>query len=116
MTPLTTQQEARRRQLHDAKQLVLVTVNAILTLRALQSRLPKPPHLGFWVHINNALFDQAVISWAKLFGSDDEERQPTHWKNVFSDPPPPPKGPDAHVTVKMPDGKRLKVSLWQRER
>jgi hypothetical protein len=28
------------------------------------------------------LLDMAVIEWCKLFGSDHEEHQPVHWKNI----------------------------------
>jgi hypothetical protein len=31
--------------------------------------------------------DMAVLAWCKLFGSDDAERQPVHWKNVAIDQP-----------------------------
>lgn len=43
------------------------------------------PHLPFWIIICNGLFDIAVLEWCKLFGSDDEEKQPVHWKNNTSD-------------------------------
>ena len=29
--------------------------------------------------------DMAIIDWCKLFGSDDEDHQPVHWKNQVSD-------------------------------
>ena len=31
------------------------------------------------------LLDISVLEWCKLFGSDNEEHQKTHWKNVVSD-------------------------------
>jgi len=32
--------------------------------------------------MHGTLLDMAVLEWCKLFGSDDEEHQKTHWKNV----------------------------------
>jgi len=29
--------------------------------------------------------DVSLLEWSKLFDSDDEERQPVHWKNVVAD-------------------------------
>ena len=40
------------------------------------------PHLNFWRMIHGNLLDVAVMEWCKLFGSDHEEHQPMHWKNV----------------------------------
>lgn len=41
------------------------------------------PTLNFWRVIYGNLLDMAVLEWCKLFGSDDEERQPVHWKNII---------------------------------
>lgn len=59
-------------------------MHCILVRRALEAVDPSPP-LASWLVIYNALFDTAVIDWCKLFGSDDEEHQPTHWKNIVAD-------------------------------
>ena len=32
------------------------------------------------------LLDISVLEWCKLFGSDDKEKQPMHWKNIAHDP------------------------------
>lgn len=76
--------------------------------------------LGFWKNEDEKRDGTRVHEgWYEEFERLPLHPQPSHWapvKDVIYDPPPPPKGPDAHVTVKMPDGKRLKVSLWQRER
>jgi hypothetical protein len=39
-----------------------------------------------WRVIYGNLTDMAVLEWCKLFGSDDEQNQPVHWKNLASDP------------------------------
>ena len=39
-----------------------------------------------WRVIYGNLTDMAVLEWCKLFGSDDEQNQPVHWKNIASDP------------------------------
>jgi hypothetical protein len=39
--------------------------------------------LNFWRLIYGNLMDMAVIEWCKLFGSDSEEHQPAHWKNII---------------------------------
>ena len=41
------------------------------------------PNLTFWRLIYGDLMDLAVIDWCKLFGSDDKESQPSHWKNMI---------------------------------
>jgi hypothetical protein len=40
---------------------------------------------AFWRLIYGDLTDFAVVECCKLFGSDDEQHQTTHWKNVVSD-------------------------------
>jgi hypothetical protein len=72
-------------QLIDTYDVLVTLVRTIRLRRALQDTNPKP-HLTFWIVINNSLFDTAVLDWCKLFGSDKEERQPTHWKNVVARP------------------------------
>ena len=41
------------------------------------------PRLNFWRVIYGNLMDMAAIEWCKLFGSDHEQHQPAHWKNVI---------------------------------
>jgi hypothetical protein len=43
------------------------------------------PHLNFWRVIYGGLTDISVLEWCKLFGSDDEDHQPLHWKNIVLD-------------------------------
>ena len=38
------------------------------------------PPLNFWRVIYGNLTDMAVLEWCKLFGSDDDQNQPIHWK------------------------------------
>ena len=52
--------------------------------RVLSALDPDPP-LNFWRILHGNLLDTAVLDWCKLFGSDDEEHQKTHWKNVVAD-------------------------------
>ncbi len=73
----------RRAQLEETLDGLVNFVRAVLILRAL--REAKLPDQSFWVVMNNAVFDTAAIDWCKLFGSDNEKNQPTHWKNVAPD-------------------------------
>jgi hypothetical protein len=70
----------RRKQLEETIDSLVNFVRAVLVLRALWEA--KLPPQSFWIVLSNAVFDTAVIDWCKLFGSDDEKNQPTHWKNV----------------------------------
>ena len=54
-------------------------------LRRELSAVRANPHLVFWRLIYGDLSDIIVLEWCKLFGSDDDERQPLHWKNVVAD-------------------------------
>ena len=78
--------------MNDRKQNLLSIVEIIASLiRTIQLRRtfhavsPKPP-LVFWRVIYGNLTDVAVLEWCKLFGSDDGQNQPVHWKNIASDP------------------------------
>jgi len=73
-----------REQLTGALEVVVNLVRSIAVKRALSSVDADPP-LNFWRVINGNLLDMAVLDWCKLFGSDDEEHQQVHWKNVFED-------------------------------
>jgi hypothetical protein len=59
-------------------------VRSIHLKRALVAVDPEPK-LNFWRLIHASLLDVAVLDWCKLFGSDDEQRQPVHWKNMIAD-------------------------------
>lgn len=54
-------------------------------LKRVLSALDPDPPLNFWRVMHGNLLDIAVLEWCKLFGSDDEEHQKTHWKNVVAD-------------------------------
>ncbi|MFZ0589341.1 MAG: hypothetical protein WAM39_02545 [Bryobacteraceae bacterium] len=73
------------------KQQLVMAINTIANLirsvhlkRSLAAIDPNPA-LNFWRLLYGQLLDIAVLDWCKLFGSDDEEHQPVHWKNVFED-------------------------------
>ena len=74
-----------RKQLLDAADVLTNLVRNIHLRRELSVVRPDP-HLAFWRLIYGDLSDITVLEWCKLFGSDDDERQPLHWKNIVSDP------------------------------
>jgi len=57
-------------------------VRSVQLKRVLTDVDPDPP-LNFWRVLYGNLLDIAVLDWCKLFGSNDEERQQIHWKNVI---------------------------------
>jgi hypothetical protein len=69
------------RQLAETAEVLGTLVRNILLKRALHTADPNPK-LNFWRIQYGNLMDLAVIDWCKLFGSDDAERQPIHWKNI----------------------------------
>jgi hypothetical protein len=75
---------ARSRQLAEVAEVLGTLVRNILLKRALHTADPNPS-LNFWRIQYGNLMDLAVIDWCKLFGSDDAERQPIHWKNIADD-------------------------------
>jgi hypothetical protein len=64
--------------------------------------------MNFWRLIYGNFMDMAVIEWCKLFGSDHEEHQPVHWKNIVPE--------DAHDEFRKGLLAYLKVSMeeWVR--
>jgi hypothetical protein len=74
----------RPRQLTETAEVLGTLVRNILLKRALHTANPNPK-LNFWRIQYGNLMDMAVIDWCKLFGSDDAERQPIHWKNIAND-------------------------------
>lgn len=64
---------------------IIANVIRSVHLKRVLSELDPDPHLNFWRVMHANLLDMAVIDWCKLFGSDDEEHQKTHWKNVIPD-------------------------------
>jgi hypothetical protein len=71
-------------QLNEAVEILAALIRNILLKRALHNA-ESNPHLNFWRLQYGNLMDMAVLDWCKLFGSDDLERQPVHWKNVVDD-------------------------------
>ncbi len=64
---------------------ILANLVRSVHLKRVLSDVDPDPALNFWRIFHGDLLDMAVIDWCKLFGSDDEEHQKTHWKNVMSD-------------------------------
>lgn len=75
---------ATHEQLTSALQVLANLVRCVALKRALTAADPEPA-LNFWRVMHGNLLDVAVLEWCKLFGSDDEEHQQVHWKNVFAD-------------------------------
>lgn len=73
---------ATQEQLIAALQVVVNLARCVALKRALTAA---DPALNFWRMLHGNLLDVAVLEWCKLFGSDDEEHQQVHWKNVFAD-------------------------------
>ena len=65
----------------DAIELIVVLVRNVALGRAMYAT-GIYPHLNFWRVLQSNTMDMAAIDWCKLFGSDDRNRQPAHWKNV----------------------------------
>jgi hypothetical protein len=65
-------------------EILTAIIRNISVKRALHKICPEPS-LSFWAVIYGNLMDMTVLEWCKLFGSDDEDRQPVHWKNVVAD-------------------------------
>ena len=74
----------RLSQLFAAVEILEALIRNIALKQALH-RVDKDPHLNFWRLIYGNQMDVPVLEWCKLFGADDAERQPVHWKNVASD-------------------------------
>jgi len=74
----------RPRRLADTAGVLGTLVRNILLKRALHTADPAP-RLNFWRIQYGNLLDLAVIDWCKLFGSDDAENEPIHWKNIADD-------------------------------
>jgi hypothetical protein len=81
---MKTRTHDRSRQLAEAAEVLGTLVRNILLKRALHAADPSP-RLNFWCIQYGNLMDLAVIDWCKLFGSDDAEHQPIHWKNIADD-------------------------------
>jgi hypothetical protein len=74
-----------RKQLLDVADVLTNLVRNVHLRREL-SATRADPHLVFWRLIYGDLSDITVLEWCKLFGSDDDDHQPLHWKNVVFDP------------------------------
>lgn len=74
---------ATQEKLLGALQVVVNLTRCIALKRALTEVEPDPA-LNFWRVMHGNLLDMAVLEWCKLFGSDDEDHQQVHWKNLFA--------------------------------
>ncbi|WP_299491281.1 hypothetical protein [uncultured Shewanella sp.] len=61
---------------------LLVQIVRCICLKRELSKLNATKKLNFWRVIQSSLFDQAVLGWTKVFGSNAE---PSHWKGVVED-------------------------------
>jgi hypothetical protein len=75
----------RRQRLLSAGEVLVGLVRTIQLRRTLHAVWAEPP-LHFWRVIYGNLTDMAVLEWCKLFGSDDDQNQPIHWKSIASNP------------------------------
>lgn len=64
---------------------VIVNMTRCIALKRALTAIDPDPALNFWRTQYGCLLDMAVLEWCKLFGSDDKEHQPVHWKNIFLD-------------------------------
>jgi hypothetical protein len=76
---------SRKQDLLSAVEIIASLVRTIHLRRTLQS-VSSNPRLTFWRVIYGNLTDMAVLEWCKLFGSDDEQNQTVHWKNIATEP------------------------------
>jgi hypothetical protein len=74
----------RRNQLQNVVDILASLVQNVALKKALP-RVHDDPHLIFWRLIYGNQMDVSVLEWCKLFGSDNAEQQPIHWKNVATD-------------------------------
>jgi hypothetical protein len=76
----------------DRKQAILVAKDILATivrnvhLRRELVKVCAEPKLNFWRVMYGNLTDTAALEWCKLFGSDDSETQPVHWKSLACAP------------------------------
>jgi len=70
------------REVVSATVTLIATVVRHIQLKRALSEIDPNPELTFWRLIYGGLMDLVVIDWCKLFGSDDEAKQPSHWKNI----------------------------------
>jgi hypothetical protein len=75
----------RKQRLLSVVEILASVVRTIHLRRSFHTVSPAPA-LVMWRVIYGNLTDMAVLEWCKLFGSDDEQNQPVHWKNIASDP------------------------------
>jgi hypothetical protein len=62
---------------------VLAAVIWNIHLKRVLHAIDPAPRLNFWRLTYGNVLDMAVIEWCKLFGSDNREHQPVHWKNTI---------------------------------
>jgi hypothetical protein len=74
----------RKRAILVAKD-ILATIVRNVHLRRELVKVCAEPKLNFWRVMYGNLTDTAALEWCKLFGSDDNETQPVHWKSIAQD-------------------------------
>src|SRR5258706_2745388 len=74
----------RKRAILVAKD-ILGTIVRNVHLRRELVKVCAEPKLNFWRVMYGNLTDTAALEWCKLFGSDDSETQPVHWKSIVQD-------------------------------
>lgn len=84
-------------------------VRAIAATRAIFAVKGEERH-AFWTTVHNGLFDTAVLDWCILFGSDNRDQQPLHWKNMF-DPDEFRAGLLEHLHVSLDEWRTYRESL-----
>lgn len=68
-------------QLRETIAVVVAFTRNVQMLRAFDELYQRRDQ-NFWIIINGNFLDVAVLEWCKLFGSDNQDHQPAHWKNV----------------------------------
>jgi hypothetical protein len=76
--------DSRTQHLLSVVEILASLVKTIQLRRAFHAVSPAPA-LVMWRVIYGNLTDVAVLEWCKLFGSDDDQKQTVHWKNIASD-------------------------------
>jgi hypothetical protein len=75
---------ARKQHLLSVVEIFASLVRTIQSRRSFHAVSPTPD-LVMWCVIYGNLTEIAVSEWCKLFGSDTEQNQPVHWKNIVYD-------------------------------
>ncbi len=71
-------------EIQDIDEAVGIAVSVVrnIQLRRVFDAKPESDQ-NFWRVISGNFTDIVAIDWCKLFGNDDREHQPAHWKNII---------------------------------